>query len=459
MNYASTVYFVSIIIWYIELFSSAHLLKNQTPLAMLPSNRSKYAYEVHRGSHSDAGSTPSYYDAKARTSEPTPTQINCSVSDAEDFGILEFTQYSRDYSTPNISVLSEEFLNCTHTNVEPGCYQMLPNGSVYVPLYRRIFDEANYNIRNGLLFICPDFFDQMEDKYSSSIRIISVVGVSISSLCIVLHMVMFSLIERMRNLPGYCLLSLCISLLISYSVFIVQIIASRKQANCKVIGLFMMYSLHASFFWMNVISFDVWHTIRLATSKLRLVTDQSIGVRFSLYSCYAWAMPLLIITVAFIVDSVSESEGYQLTFHNATCWFQHKTALLIYFAVPVFIVVVMNVVFFILSLLMILKSKSDSGSRDSYGLRSRLYLSLRLGSAMGLMWVFGIVANLTEKQWIDYLHALCTALQGVFIFFSFTFTEKTQKVCRNAIKSMKVSELSVLTQQVNLKSSQRRNIS
>lgn len=36
--------------------------------------------------------------------------------------------------TIDVSILSNEFLNCKHISVEPNCYQKLNNGSVFVPL-------------------------------------------------------------------------------------------------------------------------------------------------------------------------------------------------------------------------------------------------------------------------------------------------------------------------------------
>lgn len=392
------------------------------------------------------------FDEVNATSAVTDIYNMDSENDGKNRSTLDFEENlltTKMPDTVDFSVLSKHFNTCMHTNVEPENYEVFPNLSVYVPLYKRLFNKTDYVVVEDLLFVCPDFFPDFEEdiKFSSKIDTISIVGTSISSVCIILHMIMFCITEKLRNLPGYCLFSLCISLLVTYiNSFITMVI--HNQADCKAIALFRIYSLLSSFFWMNVISFDVWYAIRLATCSLRLNTHRSMLFRFSMYSLYGWGTPLLFIIFAIIGDNVSDEERYQLIFNPMTCWFQHKQGLLVYFAIPVFVVFVINIIFFVSSFVMITRTRSDSGSNDSYDLRSQLFLSLRLGSAMGLMWVFGVIGSIyNEGIWIAYVHSACTALQGVFIFFSFTVNEKTKNACKKFInKKMSVISQTTVTQ-------------
>ncbi|KFM76505.1 hypothetical protein X975_20581, partial [Stegodyphus mimosarum] len=66
---------------------------------------------------------------------------------------------------------------------------------------------------------------------------------------------------------------------------------------------------------------------------------------------------------------------------------------------------------------------------------------VRLAAAMGLMWIFGVIAIVTQTTVLWYFYAICNTLHGAFIFFSFTFTEKTRKTCKKAIKKKKSSVL------------------
>lgn len=434
--------------WSVGFVSSFSLNFNKTRMMRPNVKPSKYVYEADK----DVTSDIQHYGEESTIAISFTTESLTDICNSSDLDEYAFLRRKRSVhhrltttvipDTMDLSELSEEFRNCLATTVEPECYVLFPNGSVYVPLYKMLFDKSNYVINEGLLFVCPDFFDIMQEKFSSAIGTVTIVCVAISTIFIILHVAMFLLVEKLRNLPGYCLFSLCISLLMAYMNFFIQISIS-DQADCKVIGLLLMYSFLSSFFWMNVISFDVWHSIRQATAKLLLSSGRSILFRFSLYSSYAWGMPLLILIIALIVDNASEDVEYHLVFSSNTCWFQYRQALLVYFALPLFLVLTLNTFFFFSSFHMIRKSRSDSGSQESYDLRSQLFLTLRLGTAMGLMWIFGVIDAVTDQVWISYLQSACNALQGVFIFFSFNFNTRTKKACKEAIKKKKSSIMSL----------------
>lgn len=350
----------------------------------------------------------------------------------------------------DLSILSPEFLNCTHIYLEPECYKKLDNGSVYAPPpYDMVFDRSNYLINDEFLFICSDIFDKqykktkLEHKFSNHLENVSFVCSCISTTCIALHIVMFIIVKQLRNLPGYCLLSLCFALIGAYICAFVQN-ETAYLVDCKILGMFLLYYFLASFFWMNVMAYDVWKSIRMATAKLRLTTNRPFIVQYARYSLFAWGTPLMIIILSIIIHNTApEHSKYRLTFNENTCWFKYKRALSLYFVGPMFTLLLVNILFFVSSFYMISNasmskshSKNNKGSSDLW---SRLFLSLRLGSVMGFMWIFAFIATVTKQKWIWYLYSLCSALQGVFIFSSFTVSERTRKAFMKVILKRKFS--------------------
>ncbi|GFY65937.1 g_PROTEIN_RECEP_F2_4 domain-containing protein [Trichonephila inaurata madagascariensis] len=69
----------------------------------------------------------------------------------------------------------------------------------------------------------------------------------------------------------------------------------------------------------------------------------------------------------------------------------------------------------------------------------RFLVCIRLSVVMGLTWIFGALSSAVEANWLWHLSVICNVLQGVFIFFSFTFTEKTRLECKKAIARKKSS--------------------
>lgn len=358
--------------------------------------------------------------------------------------------------TTEIPTANSDVSNCTRVYVEPECYEKSDNESVYVPLYNMMFNKADYVIDGQLLFVCANFSDRMlsSKKISEHIPVVSFACAVISSVCLVIYMIIFIAFKEMRNLPGWCMLSLSIALLSAYGCFFIHHYIS-DFVQCTILGMFILYFFLSSFFWMNTIAYDVWKSIRMATAKLRLSTGRSFTVYFVRYSFYSWGSPLMIIILSIIINYSTDSSAYKLTFNASNCWFEYKQAFVMYFAGPLLVLFAANIFFFISSFFMITdaaESLSQANSEKKSDLLPRLYLTIRLGGVMGFLWVFGIAATLTKIMWLWYLCAAFSGLQGVCILFNFTVSDKLKKAFRNASKR-KPSTTATLTTSIGRNSS------
>ncbi|GFT48800.1 g_PROTEIN_RECEP_F2_4 domain-containing protein [Nephila pilipes] len=391
------------------------------------------------------------WDYTAVTENTVPVDYCMNVSDSETEGKDRTKRSSDEESIASttksadshqVSELSEQFLKCEHSSVEQGCYEILSNGSVHVPLYKTVFPPTDHIISKdtGELFVCSDFLSQALDdtKFSETLATVSLVGTFISSICILLHAVMFLLLKKLRNLPGYCLFALCISLQLAYICSFVSYFRT-DESDCTANGIFKAFGLLSSFFWMNVMSYDIWRSLRLATAKLRLTSDKPRMTRFGIYSAYAWGSPLFMIIVGFIVNSSPNSAvEYRLLIAHDTCWFLYRQALLVYFVIPLIILLCINILFFISCFYMV-SSAAINTAENKADLWLRFLVCIRLSVVMGLTWIFAVLASAVEVQWLWYLSVICNVLQGVFIFFSFTFSAKTRLECKKAIQRKKSS--------------------
>jgi hypothetical protein len=68
------------------------------------------------------------------------------------------------------------------------------------------------------------------------------------------------------------LASLCVALLLFYFILLVRI--ALDGVPYVELDIAMYCSLLATFCWMLVISFDVWHAIRMSTKKLQSVSGE-----------------------------------------------------------------------------------------------------------------------------------------------------------------------------------------
>jgi hypothetical protein len=100
---------------------------------------------------------------------------------------------------------------------------------------------------------------------------ITVVGISLSITCLVLHLAIFLATPRLRKLPAMNLASLCVALLLLYTSFIARVFL---EPPCVELAVTTHYSFLATFCWMLTISFDVWRAIRGSARKLRLSSGE-----------------------------------------------------------------------------------------------------------------------------------------------------------------------------------------
>lgn len=145
-------------------------------------------------------------------------------------------------------------------------YIRLPNNSVLVTIpgstaKNVIFGPEEYQVWNeSSISICArELSSSFRQRFSPLLNYLSLSALGVSVFFSVLHIAIFGLLPKMRNLPGRNLFCLTLSLLISQFLFL-SFITARVAGVCVVASIFMHYFFLASFFWMNVMSFDIWRT-------------------------------------------------------------------------------------------------------------------------------------------------------------------------------------------------------
>lgn len=118
------------------------------------------------------------------------------------------------------------------------------------------------------------------------------------------------------------------------------------------------------------------------------------------------------------MGSVPEALRPAFAARPGICWFTSRRSLLLFFAAPVSLVMLLNAVFFTSSALMI---HTSSVTRTDF----RLYL--RLAVLMGLTWSVGLLAGFLDTPALWVVFVVLNSLQGLFIFLAFTCTPAVLK--------------------------------
>ncbi|XP_049763992.1 uncharacterized protein LOC126092435 [Schistocerca cancellata] len=328
---------------------------------------------------------------------------------------------------------------------------ILLNDSIQLTL-----NTSNAVIPNGLFEIFDNGYAKVcnvfDIPYSKDIfkGYVSTVCLSLSVICLILHSAIFCLVPKLRNLPAMNLFSLTTALLLAQLIFLLGIypVAPVPHSLCVTIAILIHYLFLSSFFWMNAMSLDIWRTFG--------AKGYSSGTRchYWKYAIYAWGIPLLIVVLAVVFDNTSTFPMHlrpHYAEHKMTCWFGNPLGLLIYLVAPMFVIVVINIVFFgitiyrlhemKLSIKFIKRKRKNENCETSQSTRQtmpvqasggisgnrdkiRFYLYLKLFIIMGLTWVSGIIAIFSEVEAVWYIFVILNGLQGTFIFFMFDCKQK-----------------------------------
>ncbi|KAI1292216.1 G-protein coupled receptor Mth2 [Halotydeus destructor] len=388
-------------------------------------------------------------------SDLTPTEtyddMSTNVIDTNESSEEEVKDKDGGPSSPSSS--------CPKVSLDKNSFFLLKNGSVYVTLYNTLFNEGNYTLdANGQLLICPPFaLDSAANKFPELLGYLTQLGLSVSIACLVLHLVIFLIVPEMRNLSGRNLSSMALCLLIGYISFIVaqQPFVYSDKGYCITAAVMIYYFFLASFMWMNVMAFDVWRTLSLATSELRVSSGRQ-QLRFLVYATYSWLLSGLIVSIALWLDMMPGTGGDLDQFRpgfgvDNKCWFTSRKSLVVFFALPVGLVMLFNVVFFTLTSCIILTTTNGTMSANGHKSPAQRNFKLyaRLTILAGLTWITGFLASYVDNDYLWAVFIVLNTMQGVFIFVSFTCSKKIRKSTRDKLSDLMYTKTRTTTPELS----------
>ncbi|XP_071648680.1 G-protein coupled receptor Mth2-like isoform X1 [Temnothorax longispinosus] len=320
-------------------------------------------------------------------------------------------------------------------------FMFLLNGSLYRPRIKEVdidlyclivFQRDKYEI--AVCFDPSDSSEPVPDGYH--------VGLIISLPFLLTTFVVYSILPELQNMHGYTLRGYVGSLFVAYtSLAVIQQIpqTSLSDAACIILAFIIHFSFLASFFWLNVMCFDIWWTFG-GFRSLQGSVKQRERKKFVMYSIYAWGSASILTVICVIMDFVPSvpKELIRPEIGVTKCWFNTNEARALYFYLPMSVTVVCNICLFISTALKIVRHKKDtaahlrsSESRRHDDNKQWFNLYLKLFIVMGINWSMEIISWVFEQNspaYIWYLTDLTNTLQGLIIFIIFVWKEKIKRL-------------------------------
>ncbi|XP_011171921.2 G-protein coupled receptor Mth2 [Solenopsis invicta] len=262
---------------------------------------------------------------------------------------------------------------------------------------------------------------------------------------LLLTFVVYSILPELQNIHGYTIRAYAGSLFITYTIMYCGQQVSELQVDektCIILAYILNFSFLSSFFWLNVICFDIWWTFR----KLRpcRTNIKQRKKKFVRYSIYAWGVPLIFIVIYFIMDHVDKIPENWIwpEICGKKFWFNNVEAKPKYFYVFIVAIVISNSYLFIHTTVSIMyqnmqiahqlkMSDSEYYNRNKLRFKTFLRLFMMMGYG-GIIWVIKIIAWINDYNllplFIWYPIDMINSLQGFIIFIIFVCNKKIKRL-------------------------------
>ncbi|XP_041979059.1 G-protein coupled receptor Mth2-like [Aricia agestis] len=280
-----------------------------------------------------------------------------------------------------------------------------------------------------------------EEEQDELLFIGHAVGLLISVPFLIATFAVYAFVPDLRNLHGLCLMAYTGGLIVAYIMLAYLKLHTTTLGvgmhGCYASALIIYLSFQTSFFWLNVMCFDIWRTF----SGYRASSNRKKDIRhFLYYGIYAWGVPLILTTITAVMQFHEDIPDYIITpgFGHRRCWFIDWVSEMLYFFGPVFLLVVCNVVLFAVTACRIrsirqetaiLKGSESSRSDKLKKDKQRYSLYLKLFLVMGVNWTAEVVGfAVGGNNWYWIVPDIANIVLGVYIFFVFVWKKKIRNL-------------------------------
>ena len=333
-------------------------------------------------------------------------------------------------------------------------YIVFPNLSVYHNATKSVFKFGDYliskrstkeYIRNdssttensilstsSAISVCLPFtntFNITETSFvtssSRALGILTIIGFSISIVCLVLLLITYATFQELRTVPGKNLMNLSFSLFLSQLMWLVGFAFVKGRTACKVFAILEHYLLLVSFLAMSVISYHTCHVF--SKPFVGRIANTSSG-RFINYSAVLWITPALFVAICIALD---ETEVFEVDY-GTNCWLGTANAKVYLFLLPLALLLLYNICTFIRTAVSLSRHEKERRALHKKQGRQNLLICTKLVTLVGLPWLFAFLGVFfPDVEAFEYLFVVFVCLQGLYIGMAFLFNKKTWKLYKD----------------------------
>ena len=261
--------------------------------------------------------------------------------------------------------------------------------------------------------------------------IITYITTSISIVGSIAILLTYTIFKQLRTLPSKILMNLAAAFLAGDFIILLYDVSASLSNSLPVeltatMAILFHFLLLSRFSWMSLLGFETCRIFNLALKLQSDIPNKAKSILLIIYMIIGWGLPLAITVITIIVNyATDELVLYGETENGSTGppWINHPTSAVIAFICPAVLALLFNVVAFATSFVLLCKA---AGSMRS--VKKHVRIIVALFTAMGLTWLFGVIALIPELSWAWYPFIILSSTQAMWIAVMFLLTKKIIKL-------------------------------
>ncbi|XP_064487119.1 uncharacterized protein LOC135399239 [Ornithodoros turicata] len=251
-----------------------------------------------------------------------------------------------------------------------------------------------------------------------------VISLVLSMICLLLKAVVYGVYKKSRSFSSKCILCLSMTLFLTQLLFLLAMcLDDITAAACKASAVILHYGFLCTFFWTTVLSYDIWESIAIVSTKR--------SQKFFRYCLVGWGAAFIVIGIS----SVLNWGGFPFSPHygfNMYCFIAGRAAYFTFFIGPMTILFLVDVAFYTHIVIIIVKTAKQAKKFDFKGNEkySRAFLFAKLALIMGIEWLIALLKQFAYSDAIETISSVVIGLQGVYLFFGFKDYKFLVQSCR-----------------------------
>ena len=341
-----------------------------------------------------------------------------------------------EISISNLTHYSVAPLKCAHVVVNWTEWEIEEN-KVSLKSPEVVLDSGVYSIRGTELLVCYDAlhatmpyirsYDNGDDDNKTRnmiLEILTLLCMTLSAIGLIIRIICQFFVQDFQTFPMILQCIFCSALLLSVILFLLLSLVKVGSTFCIIYSICMHYAFLSSFTWMSIVSFDMFRVFRAISNLERYSIKPGWKVMLR-YQLMGWGIPFVLVLITLAADFLLPTP-YNLKpkYGQDNCWLSpNGYGVLIYFGVPVFMLIIFNCIIFIATSFALRGAfKQSRVVRNNDQQHWKAYVKLFV--VMGFSYILVLLTPFIDHIVLWIFIIILNSSQGVFICIAFVCKKK-----------------------------------